>query len=127
MPLIDVLDVLFDPVIAAEAFTVTRRKETVGQNGRTQIVSETLNGVGSIQPATPQALRRLPEGTRVEGSISVYTSLRLMMQTETQQPDEISWGGRSYQVADVRDWTHFGGGFVNATCILTDLLDNVRA
>jgi len=35
--------------------------------------------------------------------------------------DEVEWSGRTYTVVNVNDYSHFGRGFVCATCDLKPL------
>ena len=72
---IDLSELLADPGFA-EPFTVTRREAVVfGDDYRT--IESRFDAVGSIQPATPKELERLPEEDRDKETVSVHTAFPL--------------------------------------------------
>ncbi|MCY1545302.1 hypothetical protein D9M68_812380 [compost metagenome] len=66
-------------------------------------------------------LHRNADGSRIIGSITVHTPFRLSDGSAGQDADEIVWQGRTYTVVNVNDYSHFGRGFVCATCDLKPL------
>lgn len=55
----------------------------------------------------PQLLR-LPEGKRSIDAIEVFTATALQVEAPDQEPDVISYQGRSWQVDVVDDWSGAG-------------------
>jgi hypothetical protein len=122
LPTIDVDEVLISDDIAGSTFTVTRRVETVGSNGRPTITTSTLTGVGSIVPTGDNSLVREEAYTQQLNSIKVITSLRLYgAGVDTKgvkyQPDIITWRNGTYIVRVVNDYSVYGAGLVEAECI----------
>ena len=133
MPTIDVTDILFDTDIAGQVFTVVRRQETVNSFGESTVLIQTIpNTIGSIQPAGDNALMR--EGSydaQAKGAV-IVTTFRLRGASKgpagiTYKPDIIVVGPpeqqEMYEVNDVKDWTPFGAGFIEATATTIPWLD----
>lgn len=123
MALLDVSDVLFDPDFQQPYGTVMliTAVSSVGDNGiavYTTAAPVALNCV--IQPVViNQSL--LPDLSRVEARIQVYTRTRLNTLTDTSPADLITWQGKTYVVMSVEDYSRFGGGYVRATCEMRNL------
>ena len=128
MPEIDVSDVLLDPFIASTAFTVIRRQQTVGTNGLPVITTTTFAAVGALTPSGDNSLVREEAYEQQANSISVITSFRLrgpakLADGTEYMPDVILWDGNHYIVRDLKDWTQFGAGMVEAECLSYDFVD----
>ena len=128
MPQIDVSDVLLDPVVAGEAFTVQRRIETVNNFGQSTISVETFPAVGAITPSGDNSLVRDEAYQTNAKSIQVLTAFRLRGAAKDgagnrYQPDLVLWKGDSFVVRMVSDYSQYGAGFVQADCVSIDLLD----
>ena len=112
---IDFSDMLSDPDFV-EPFTVTRRDAVVfGDDYRT--IESRHDAVGSIQPATPKELERLPEEDRDKETVSIHTAFPLRTGgRDTARPDRITRtkDGAAYLVASVEPWGHLGCEFVKA-------------
>ena len=113
MPFLDVSDLTLDPDFA-DTFTVTRRKEAY-DHGRVSTVNTVYpNVVGVVDMATPNDLKRFPEGQITGKVISIVTRFRLMASgqigADTYQPDVITWRGSTYVVINVDDYSEFGQG-----------------
>lgn len=112
---IDLSELLADPDFV-EPFTVTRREAVVvGDDYRT--IESRHDAVGSIQPATPKELERLPEEDRDREIIAVYTAFPLRTGGRgTARSDRISRvkDGATYVVASVEPWGHLGCHYVKA-------------
>ncbi|MDE1158434.1 MAG: hypothetical protein PW791_09175 [Neorhizobium sp.] len=122
MPLLDVSEVLDDPDFA-DNITVTRRTETVGSNGR-PVVTEQLFPIVSavVTQGNGDTLKQMPEGSTLEGVIVVHSRLGLVSETETTQPDVVTYLGRDYTVTQVNDWSRYGSGFTIGICRLKNLV-----
>ena len=112
---IDLSELFTDPDFV-EPFTVTRREQVVvGEDYET--VESSHEGTGSIQPATPRELERLPEEDRDKETIAVYTAFPLRTGGRgTARPDRLTRlkDGASYLVASVEPWGHLGCEYVKA-------------
>lgn len=113
---IDFSDMLSDPDFV-EPFTVTRREAVVfGDDYRT--IESRHDAVGSIQPATPKELERLPEEDR-DQRVRVHPygfPPAHGRPGHGATPDRITRtkDGAAYLVASVEPWGHLGCEFVKA-------------
>jgi hypothetical protein len=126
---IDVTDVLLDPMIAGERFTVLRRRELVNNLGVAEWQWETFpNIIGSVTPTGDQSLVR-DEGFQAQAkTILVITAFKLRGESKDEarrnyQPDVVVWNENYYMVRTVDDYSRYGAGFVQAECSSTDLVD----
>ncbi|MCY1459295.1 hypothetical protein D9M71_767610 [compost metagenome] len=99
-----------------------RSTQTVGDNGRATNVVTSTPFVGVVTSDKGDILERLAGGERKTGSITIHTIFRLTAGSgEDSIADIITWQGRDYTVANVNDYSHFGRGFVAASCDLLPL------
>lgn len=111
MPLLDVSSVLLDPDLA-EMFTVIRRSESVGSDGRSVITPTTIpNQIGVVTATTPGDLLRRDDGQMMDQKISVVTPFSLRGPGNGFQPDQIIVGGVTFTVTQVLPFRRFGAGF----------------
>lgn len=68
--------------------------------------------VASIQQPSPAQLKRMPEGLRVEDTITVYTSATLNL---APKADRIAYKGDVFEVQALLDWVA-NGNYVAALC-----------
>ena len=122
-PLLDVTLPITDPDFAS-SFSVIRRIETVGTNGRNSFTPTTFSGViGVVTAASGNDLDRR-EAFQVAGrAISVVTKFELQGEATGIQPDLIYWRGSYYLVKLVDPYGHFGPGFYEALCESTNYTD----
>lgn len=128
MPIIDVTDVLLDPVVAAEQFLVIRRTELVNNYGESKLTVEEIMAAGAIQPSGDNALQREDDSQTQTKSMTVITTFRLRGVSKDAdgnqfQPDIIRWAGNDYIVASMKDYVSFGGGMVEAEVTGIDYVD----
>ena len=122
MPTIDVTELFTDPELASP-ITITRLKQVLDQHGRALNVPTTLNVVGIIQPARPRTLAMLPDLTRTSGAVEVWCCFDLKEGTQGTAPDEVTWLGQTYTVANVEPWRNMGGAsWTHAVCELKALV-----
>ena len=123
MPLISVDELMFDPDFVTESLRLYTTVEHVGINGRNTITRSMQPIVGIVTPTSAQDLVRLPEGSTSGGSITVTTAYPLTSgdPAQSKPADQISWKNNVYIVAKLDDYSEFGGGFINAFCILQPL------
>lgn len=124
MPLIDVSDILADPDIAGETFTVVRQAEDVNEYGETQVVTTQFTASGSIQPTGDNSLLREEAFQAQQKTIQVITTFLLRGATQDPagsgqlyQPDLVVWKGEKFLVRVVEDYSAYGAGMVRAECI----------
>lgn len=99
----------------AQAFTITRSSGGSWQAGIWTNATTALPGFGVIQPITPEELKQIPEGDRVEGMITFHSSAPIY-ETHTQSitdtnagiSDVIRWNGQNYRIIKVAPWQDFG-------------------
>lgn len=121
MALLDVTDVLLDPDFMDTGILCCRQDQTVGDDGRASNAEAQMRFAGVVTSDKGDLLQRLAEGSRIVGSITIHTKFRLMDGSAGRDADEVIWAGRRYIVSSVNDYTHFGRGFVAATCDLKPL------
>lgn len=128
MPGLDVTDVLADPDVAGESFTVIRRQQSIGANGREVLTATSLpNITGSIVPTPLNSLAREEAYQSQQKSIRVVTTFRLRGASKdagvTYQPDQVVWKGDTFVVKSLDDYSQYGAGFIVADCTSIDLVD----
>ena len=108
----DISSAILDPELGCVAFTVERITYTRSRSGTTARNSM-LPALGCIHPGTPETLQLLPEETRAEEYIVVYTDFALSTGNNPgaavyTAADRILWNGETWRVIRVRDWSGFG-------------------
>lgn len=121
MPLLDVTEVLIDPMFQDTTLSVVRSVETVGSNGRNTFATTTTPFAGVVVQASGDQLQRQPDGSMHTDSINIYTQFQLVSGESATVADVVTWQGRRYTVMRVLDWSTYGTGFVNAICDLVPL------
>lgn len=121
MALLDVTDVLLDPDFMDAGLLCNRMTQTVDDNGRAANAVTQTRFAAVVTSDKGDILHRNADGSRIIGSITLHTPFRLMDGAAGQDADEIVWQGRTYTVVSVNDYSHFGRGFVCATCDLKPL------
>ncbi|MGN5479518.1 hypothetical protein ACTMU2_29270 [Cupriavidus basilensis] len=121
MALLDVTDVLMDPDFMDSGLECNRMTQTVDGRGRATNSSSTTLFSAVVTSDKGDILHRNADGSRIIGSITLHTPFRLSDGSAGLDADEIVWQGRTYTVVNVNDYSHFGRGFVCATCDLKPL------
>lgn len=127
MPDIDVSDLLDDPDIAGETFTVVRRQSVMQSNGVPTITSTYFPGcTGSITPTGDNSLVRAEAYSTQSNTIRVITGFRLraagkdglgnVFDADIVLSDE----GNAFVVSSLNEWNKFGAGFMEAECTQFD-------
>lgn len=126
MATIDVNEVILDPELGGNPFTVIRRKQTVDANGLVSVTTTKIPAVGAIFPTGDQSLVRMEAYEMQSKTITIVTPFRLRGVAKDQsgvdwQPDLVDIGdGGFFIVKDVNDFTKYGAGFIQAECASTD-------
>lgn len=105
--MIDLSDIVNDPDFAT-AFEVETRAEKVGDDGRATFDVATQMATGVVIP-DGESLKRQPDGSRLSGSIEVYTCNALWPADEARQADVVIWNGARYTVMAVSDFSRWDG------------------
>jgi hypothetical protein len=124
MPQLDVSFMLTDPMLA-DVFSVNRRSDVIGPNGRTTPTSVQVipNLMGVITQQDPADLMREPDGQMMPRSIMVCTGFALRGVVTGAQPDIISWNGTDYLVKQVYPYSRFGAGTYEAVATSMNATD----
>jgi galactose-6-phosphate isomerase len=120
MPLLDVTDVILDPMFVDTA-TYTRRVQTIGLDGLAVNDDTTASIYGVVTSDRGDILHRLADGSRVTGSIIFHTITRLQSGGAGFDADILTWDGRQYTVVNVNSYSRYGRGFVACSCDLIPL------
>jgi hypothetical protein len=111
MPELDVSFLLADFQLS-DTFTITRRADTIGTNGRTTPGSASpISAYGVVTQEEPAEIMRDPEAQRVPRRIFVASQTQMLGASVGQQPDLITWNGTDYVVVKVLPYSRFGAGF----------------
>lgn len=130
MPMIDIGTALTS-LMFVDVFQVIRRTETVNDYGESTIVTQTIFPVyGSVQAASNNDLKRLPEEQHMGKNISIVTKFPLQGVVTGMQPDIIQWpmnndgaNADSFVIAYLDDYSQFAAGFIQAIARSIDLTD----
>lgn len=136
-PLLDVSELLDDPLFVQTAMTVLRRKQVLTKGRSSPAVYEVITGVAaSVQPKDTAIggnfIERKPDMEYRGSNLNVYTKFRLRGVTkqatgapsdEDYLPDIIIVNGDFFLVALTNDWSHYGAGFMHAEVESTEAVD----
>ncbi|CHA40187.1 head-tail adaptor [Escherichia coli] len=118
MPTLDVTDVLFDPDFCDFNLWVTRRVQTVDEDGIGSDSEVKKQFVGVVTVDRSLENRRMQAGQVISGAILIVTTERLTQGQTGRDADIVTYQGRDYRVTFVDPYTAYGAGFVQAHCEL---------
>lgn len=113
---VDVSELLVDPDFAV-ALVVTRSTATVGTNGLNAVTTAALNAYGVVT-SNGQPFEQGADAQYAQDTIEIYSQFHFQAEAVGQLPDKVSFGGNTYTVKSVGNWTKWGAGFTVATCEL---------
>jgi hypothetical protein len=113
---LDVSDVLLDADFL-DAITLIHRTSTTDQYGKNQLVECGTPTYGCVQPASGKTIQRLPEALRVADVSSFWIQGKIVSDGACKYPDIIVFNGCRYAVQVVFDYTNYGAGFCEGTCV----------
>jgi len=113
---IDVSDILADPDMV-DPIVLIHRKTTVDEFGQNQLTESGVPTYGSVQPISGKTLQRLPDEFRVANVMSFWVRGKLVSDGKCQYPDIISFNGQRFAVQTIFDWTNWGDGWCEGTCV----------
>lgn len=113
---IDVTELLLDPDFV-DPVVLTHRKPLVDNFGQNTLTEQSFQTVGSVQPISGKTLARLPEALRIANVMSFWIQGTIVSDGNCQYPDVISFKGVRFAVQMVFDWTNWGAGWCEGTCV----------
>lgn len=113
---IDVSDILADPELV-DALTIIRRTPTVNNFGQNILSERSEPTFGCVQPASGKTLQRLPEALRIANVSSFWVKGQIISDGSCQYPDVILYQGSRYTVQIIFDYTNWGDGWCEGTCV----------
>lgn len=113
---IDVSELLADPDFV-DNLTLIHRAPLVDSFGQNQLTERSEPTVGSVQPASGKTIQRLPEALRVANVSSFWIKGKIVSDGSCQYPDIIYFKGERFAVQVVFDWTNWGEGWCEGTCV----------
>lgn len=117
--MIDVSEVVLDPDFA-ENFVIKRSSGSYQLDGWVDVIT-TVPMYGAIQPSSSKDLDQVPEGDRIKGAITVwstqpiYTTRRGTGANDGGLSDIIVWQGEDHRVAGLLPWNE--NGFFRAVAV----------
>lgn len=117
MARIDVTDILLDPDFI-DRLVCERIVQTVGNDGIASNTPTEVKFFGCVTNADGDRLERAPDGERVASTIVVHSKFRLRAGKDGFSADIVRFGENRYTTVKLADYSHFGRGFVAATCDL---------
>lgn len=113
---IDVSELMSDPDFVDPIRLVTRRPKvnSLGENVLFEQVQDTF---GSVQPANYRTVQKLPEALRVANVSSFWIKGKIVASEPGKYASVIVFRGVRYQVQTVADWSNFGAGYTEGTCV----------
>lgn len=123
MPQLDVSFVVSDPMLA-DRFTVIRRAEVIGEDGRVTTTETTHpNQIGVVTQQDPSDLMRRDDGQFVPRSIFIASRFAFRNAATGVQPDVIIWAGNRFEVKQAYNYSRFGRGLFECVAVSTDAMD----
>ena len=106
-------DIAADPELGGVPFTIFRDHMVLREGEAALDFRETFPTFGVVHPAGDQDLALTPEEYRSETLMTFYSPIPFSLGSRPDAdhftaPDRIAYGGRSFLVVAVRDWTAFG-------------------
>ncbi len=117
MAQIDVSELMSDPDFVDPIQVITRTPSVSEFGENTVNTVSTLSTIGSVQPASGRALQRLPEALRVANVSSFWFKGQIIATETSRYPSILVFRGKRYQVQTVMDWSNFGAGYTEGTCV----------
>lgn len=113
---IDVSDLLSDPDFTDDLVLI-HRTPLVSDLGENSLLERSVPTIGSVQPASGKTLQRLPEALRVGDVSSFWLRGEIVTDQVGAYPDIIQFRGKRYAVQSVMDYTNWGEGWCEGTCV----------
>jgi hypothetical protein len=117
MAFIDVSELMSDPDFV-DPITVINRTESLNSFGQATLLEAPVESVGSVQPANYRTVQKLPEAMRVANVCSFWVrGAAIIASSDGRYASILVFRGVRYQVQTVADWSNFGEGYTEGTCV----------
>jgi hypothetical protein len=113
---VDVSDTLLDPELV-DPIIIVRRTPITDSYGENQLKEQGFPTYGSVQPASGKTLQRIPEALRIAGVNSFWVKGEIISDGTCRYPDVLVFRGSRYAVQVIFDWTAWGQGWAEGTCV----------
>lgn len=113
---INVTEILSDPDFVDKVCLV-QRVPSVNSQGENILKETNIETIGCVQPASGRTLQRLPEALRVANVSSFWLKAKIIATEPGKYSSILVFKGKRYQVQTVFDWTNFGEGYTEGTCV----------
>lgn len=113
---IDVSDLMTD-IDFVDKIQVITRTPWVDHFGTNYIGEIILDSVGSVQPANFRTVQKLPEAMRVANLYSFWFKGRIVASAPGLYSSILVFNKVRYQIQTVSDWSNFGAGYSEGTCV----------
>lgn len=117
MALVDVTELLSDPDFV-DPIEVITRVPSVNSLGENYLAESVVSSIGSVQPADFGTVQKLPEEMRVADVSSFWFKGRIIATAPGRYSSILVFRGQRYQVQTVANWSNFGQGYTEGTCIV---------
>lgn len=113
---VDVTQLMSDPDFVDPIQVIQRvpRTDLYGEVHFTECVQNTF---GSVQPASYRTVQKLPEALRVADVSSFFFKGKIVASEPGKYATVLVFKGKRYQVQTVADWSNFGNGYTEGTCV----------
>ena len=85
------------------------------------MIKQIPNVLGSVQPTGDNSLLREEAYDAKAKTLKIITTFRLRGPStsvgDNYKPDQILWGGDTYEVRTAEDFAQFGAGMIEAECV----------
>lgn len=113
---VNVTEVLADPDFTDPIQLVTRTSK-INSKGENIISENVVKTYGSVQPASGKVINRLPEALRVVNVSSFWVLGKIIASEPGKYSSVLVFNGQRYQVQSVDDWSNWGAGWSEGTCV----------
>lgn len=113
---VDVSELLSDPDFVDPIQVITRFPR-INSYGEQSVSESVIDTYGSVQPANYRTIQKLPEGMRVANVCSFFFKGRIVASEPGKYASVLVFRGERYQVQTVGDWSNFGNGYTEGTCV----------
>ena len=117
MAQIDVTELLSDPDFV-DAMQVITRYPSVSTLGEVSFGMSVVNSVGCVQPADYKTVQKLPDSLQVEDVSSFWFKGAIIASAPGKYSSVIVFRGQRYQVQTVADYSNWGEGYSEGTCVV---------
>lgn len=116
MAQVDVTGLLSDPDFVDPIQVITRVPgvNSLGENFLTEMI---IDSIGAVEPANFKTIQKLPESMRVANISSFWFKGAIIATAPGKYSSILVFKGVRYQVQTVADWSNFGEGYCEGTCI----------